>query len=516
MTKNELDITQFFWLILIGFVVALVARRFKVPYALALVVTGVIIGASPFLPQARLEPSLLFRVFLPPLLFEATINLRLEALKRDWKPITIYTLGGTLISTFVVGAIVSVVLGIPFKVAFVFGALISATDPIAVIGIFKRLGAGKRLTLIVEAESLFNDGVAVVLFAVALEIVAGRNVSLQGSLLQFLRLMMGGIALGAGIGWLAARVHDGLDDHLVEITLTSIVAFGSYLGAEALHVSGVMAVVSAGLVIGNYGMQSSMTPGTRLAVTAFWEYAGFVVNSLIFLLIGIEATYVHWNDKWLIVLVANVAVLVGRAAIYPLSWVVNRIKGDVPSAWQHILFWGGLRGALSLALALGLSRDFPLREMWIASTAGVVMFSLLGQGITLSPLLDHLQKTETPKADPEGKGRLMSEVVAIRAALLELERAKAQEVYPTWAFTLLLRRYQERLEQAEAALRTINPGAETPSIVVTTQLRESLFLAEKSAYQEAERSGWLSAEDWQKIAQRIDLELIALSSEKRE
>ena len=144
------------------------------------------------------------------------------------------------------------------------------------------------------------------------------------------------------------------------------------------------------------------------------------------------------------------------------------------------------------------------------------MFSLLGQGITLSPLLDHLQKTETPEADPEGKGRLMSEVVAIRAALLELERAKAQEVYPTWAFTLLLRRYQERLEQAEAALRTINPGAETPSIVVTTQLRESLFLAEKSAYQEAERSGWLSAEDWQKIAQRIDLELIALSSEKRE
>ena len=146
---------------------------------------------------------------------------------------------------------------------------------------------------------------------------------------------------------------------------------------DALHVSGVMAVVAAGLVLGNMGMQTAMTPGTLLAVTAFWEYAGFVVNSIVFLLVGIEVGFVDWRNKIGLALGVVVIVLVGRAAIYPISLLVNRLKGDVPLSWQHVLFWGGLRGALSMALVLGLDRNFPQRETLVAGTFGVVLFSLL-------------------------------------------------------------------------------------------------------------------------------------------
>ncbi len=511
MNQNHLNITQAYWLVLIAFMVALIARRIKAPYALVLVITGLILGISRLLPQVRLEPAILFTVFLPPLLFEAAINLRLEALKQDWKPIAIYTLGGTLLSTFIVGGLLSLVLRMPLPVGLVFGALISATDPIAVIGIFKRLGAGKRLTTIIEAESLFNDGVAVVLFTVMLTLAAGGKASIGNGLWEFTRLMAGGVVLGAGIGALASRVHYDLDDHLIEITLTTVVAFGAYLFAEALHVSGVMAVVAAGLVIGNFGMQTAMTPGTRLAVTAFWEYAGFVVNSIVFLLVGIEVSSVRWSDKAGIVVLAIVSVLAGRAVIYPLSVVVNRFKGEIPRAWQHILFWGGLRGALSMALALGLSRDFAQRETLIAATFGVVLFSLLGQGMTLGSLLKHLQVTGSDTAAiPNGAARLLSEAMACSAVLLELERMKLLEATPNWSWELLVRNYRERLEQTEASLEKLMPNFRDHQTLQAIQAKRLTLLAEKSAFQESERAGWLDEVDWQQIARRIDAELLDL------
>ena len=202
----NLNVTPFFWLILIAFIVALAARRAKFPYALALVLTGLALGATRLLPHVRLDPSLLFTVFLPPLLFESAIHLRAEALKRDWKPIGIYTLAGTISSTFIVGGLTAWVLGIPLAAGCVFGALISTTDPISVIAIFKRLGAGKRLTLIMEAESLFNNDTAVVLFTVMMGVMAGGKISFAQGVGQFIQLVAGGAVLGGGIGLLASRV----------------------------------------------------------------------------------------------------------------------------------------------------------------------------------------------------------------------------------------------------------------------------------------------------------------------
>lgn len=398
MDHTGSNVTQFFWLMLAAFVVALAARRVRAPYALALVVTGLLIGILRLLPHTHLNPSVLLTVFLPPLLFEAAINLRVDALRQDWKPIAVYTLAGTFLSTFIVGGLMSWLLRLSLPTALVFGALISPTDPISVIAIFKRLGASRRLTLILEAESLFNDTIAVILFTVMLAAVYGGKISAAQGSEQFLRLVIGGVILGGGLGWLASRIHYELDDHLVEITLTTVVAFGSYLSAEALGVSGVMAVVAAGIVIGNLGMPTAMSPGTRLAVSALWEYAVFVVNSLVFLLVGIEVTYVHWADKAGLVAASIAVVLIGRAAIYPLSVLVNRLGGRIPASWQHALLWGGLRGALSMALVLGLRLDFPQRDALVAATFGVVMFSLLVQGLTLGPLMRRLQLTGAPPA----------------------------------------------------------------------------------------------------------------------
>jgi CPA1 family monovalent cation:H+ antiporter len=516
MNQSGLNVTQFFWLLLISFLVALVARRVKVPYALALVVTGLVIGILRLLPQTHLEPSVLLTVFLPPLLFESAIYLRIEALRRDWTPIAIYTLAGTALSTFIVGGLMARALGVPFAAALVFGALISTTDPISVIAVFKRLGAGRRLTLIMEAESLFNNDTAVVLFTVMLGAVGGAKISVAGGIWQFLRLVIGGAMLGGVFGALASRVHYELNDHLIELTLTTVVAFGSYLSAEAMHVSGVMAVVVAGLVIGNYGIQFAMTPGTRLAVTAFWEYAGFVVNSLVFLLIGIEVADVRWADKLGVVLLSVLAVLIGRAAIYPLSLLVNRVGGDVPRAWQHILWWGGLRGALSMALVLSLGRDFPQRERLIAATFGVVLFSLLGQGLTIGPLLKRLGLTGVQAMQPKDLHGLMSEVIACQAALLELEKLRMMEAHPNWSVEMMMRDYRERLALREEALETLQPGYRALAAKQAAYARRQALLAEKNAYYESERQGWIEEEDWRQIAARIDAELLALAKEMPE
>jgi CPA1 family monovalent cation:H+ antiporter len=507
MTENTNHITSYFWLILIALIVALVTRRTRIPYALALVITGLAIGIPRLLPQAHLDPGLLFSVFLPPLLFESAINLRIEPLRRNWKPITIYTLAGTVASTFIVGGLAARALQIPVAAGLVFGALISTTDPISVIAIFRRLGADRRLTLIMEAESLFNNDTAVVLFTVMMGVLAGGHISYAASIWEFARLVVGGALLGIGCGWLASRVHYELDDHLVEITLTSVVAFGSYLSAETLHVSGVMAVVSAGLVIGNYGMQNAMSPGTRLAVSAFWEYAAFVVNSIVFLLIGIEVAYVRWQDKIFTTLGAIGAVLLGRAAIYPISLLVNRLKGDVPRAWQHILFWGGLRGALSMALVLGLDHRFPERDTLVAGTFGVVVFSLLAQGSTLGALMRRLGLA-SPRLEQTDQQRLLAaEIVATLAALTELDRLRTQETHPNWAIELLVQRYRTQLTEQEAAMEAVQPDYRARNAEQTLAAYRNVVAAEKSAFQEAERQGWLAPHDWERIAARLDTEL---------
>jgi len=511
-----LDAGQFFWLLLIATVVAMLGRRVKIPYALALVITGLLIGAPHLLPQAHLEPHTLFTVFLPPLLFESAIHIRLDALRKNWVAIAVYAVGGTVLSTFIVGYLAAWALAIPLSVALVFGALISSTDPISVVAVFKRLGVGRRLSLIVEAESLFNEGAAVVLFGVLVGVAMGGTITAATAIQQFLSVVVGGAAVGVGIGALASRLTREFDDHLLEIMLTTVVAFGSYLCAEAVHVSGVIAVVAASLVIGNWGMQTGMSPTTRLAVMSFWEYAAFVVNSFVFLLLGIEVTVVNLWANIGPLLAAILIVLGARAAaIYGLSPLVSRAKGDVPHAWRHVLVWGGLRGALSVALALGLPQQFPHRDTLVVLTFGVVLFSLLGQGLTIGPLLRRLGLTEKKTAVSDQQ-RLASETLACRAGLDEMERLAKKGVLPRAICETVAGDYRTRMGQIEEQVAELHLSSRD---LLEQQLREArrlALLAEKTALQEAEREGLVDEEQLQPMMQQIDEKLVRAGVEHPE
>lgn len=387
------DPNLFLPLFLIAVFVALLARKLQIPYAVALVGAGLVIGFSHLLPRARLDPHVLLTLFLPPLLFKTALLLDYLDLKKNLLPICIYTFGATLISAWVVTFGSTWFLPIPLKVAFVFGALISATDPIAVIAVFQKLGAPARLALLIESESLFNDGLAAVLFTIATQTVLGRHIPPAGIVLHFIILLLGGIGIGGLIGLLASLFHRHVDDHLLELMLTTVTAFGSYLIADRVHASGVVSVVTAGLIVGHIGSEA-MSLHTKEAVYAFWEYAEFVVNSLVFLLIGAELASLPWFMLWKAALVAALLVIVGRLGIYPLSFLANRLNASIPLRWQHILWWGGLRGALSMALVLSLSPRFPFRPQLVAMTFGTVAVSILLQGLTMGPLLYRLLPKE--------------------------------------------------------------------------------------------------------------------------
>ena len=484
-----LDVTQVFWLMLIASAVAMATRRFRVPYALGLVVVGLLIGLPRLLPQAHLDPHVLFTIFLPPLLFEASINLRADALRAAWKPIAAFALVGTLIATFVSGGLAAWLLGLPLAVALVFGALMAPTDPISVMAILKRLGVDHRLALIVEAESLFNDGVAVVLFSVLLAAALGGALGPFAAIGQFLLVVLGGAGVGILIGALASWVTHAFNDHLLEITLTTVVAFGAYLCAEAMHVSGVVAVVAAGLVVGNWGMRTGMSPTTRLAVHSFWEYAAFAGNSLVFLLVGIEASLVEWWTRLPLVAGACLAVLAGRAAaVYLVAPALGLVRAPVPLAWRHLLFWGGLRGALSMALVLGLPAGLPYRAELVSMTFGVVLFSLLGQGLTVGVLATRLGLAAGEVKD-EAFRRLSAARLAWQAAIVELDRQAARGALPAAIVAGVAQDFRARVAAADVAIGDLHLSDEALRAEHEAKAYGLAYQAARNALQEAQIAG---------------------------
>lgn len=394
-------ITIFITLLLIASGVAMLTRWIRVPYTLALVIVGIAISPMQFLPSVHISPDLILLIFLPALLFEASWNLKLGNLRANLVPILTLATIGVCLSVGITGAILHFGIRLPWAAALLFGAIISATDPISILALFRKLGAPERLTFIIEGESLANDGTAAVVFRILLGVVIGATTAGNPGILA-LRLfggfavgVLGGFAIGTAVGFLTSKVTSYFDDHLLEISLTTIAAYGSFLLAEALHVSPVIAVLVAGVIIGTYGRRAGMSPNTQVAVDSFWEYAAFVVNSLVFLLIGLEIPLSMLGRNITQVAWAILAMIVSRAVvIYGLTPFNNLLSERVSARWQHVLFWGGLRGSLSIALALSVPLLVPDRTQLVAMTLGIVVFSLLAQGLTISPLLRWLKIPE--------------------------------------------------------------------------------------------------------------------------
>jgi len=381
--------------LLIAAIVAMVVRRLKVPYTVGLMLTGIVLAVSPFpSDDIGMTKDLIFNIFLPPLIYEAAIYIKWHELRRDLPVILTLATVGVLLSAAVMAAGMHYLAGWGWQSAILFGVLIAATDPVSVIATFKEAGVHGRLRLLVEAESLFNDSTAAISFSIAVAFAMGGGMTVSGTFMTLVITVVGGILCGllvaGGVLVLAGRTND----HLVEITLTTVAAYGSFLLAERFHLSGVLASLVAGLLTGNIGSLGSFTDKGREAVLSFWEFIAFTVNSLIFMLIGIRGAYQDFSNLLIPIVIAIVLVLIGRAlAIYPLSALFSRSALlQVRSSHQHILFWGGLRGALALALALGLPPELAQREAIVTVAFGVVAFSIFAQGLTIVPLLRKLKE----------------------------------------------------------------------------------------------------------------------------
>jgi CPA1 family monovalent cation:H+ antiporter len=378
--------------------VAIAVRRLRVPYTVALVVVGLALGALHVVAPPHLTKELLFSAFLPGLLFEAAFDIDSHDFWRNKLAISALAVPGVLVAIGLTALVTTAVLGalglevgFTWRYGIVFGALIAATDPVAVVSVFKYVKAPGRLRTLVEGESLLNDGTSVVLLTLILSYVAGTQSGAGAMFVEFVRIVGGGVLMGLGFGAAASEMTKRVDDAMIEITLTMIAAYGSFALAEQVHVSGVIATVVAGMACGNYGRRVGMSPTTRLAVESFWEYVAFALNSVVFLLIGFEVNVGALAASWPQIVIAYVAVLVSRAGVIAgITLLLRRTRERIPAAWGAALAWGGLRGALSMVLALSLAFEFPHRSLLITLTFGVVLLSLLVQGVTMPWVLEKL------------------------------------------------------------------------------------------------------------------------------
>ena len=378
-------------LLLIAAIVAMLARRFRMPYSVGLVVAGVGLSLFHALPQIQFSRQLIFTILLPPLIFEAAFHIQWHELRNDFGVILALASVGVLLSACVTTLGLHYIVNWEWSSAILFSLLIAATDPVSVIAMFKEVGQRGRLRFLMEAESLFNDGTAAAAFTIAVAFFLRGNITTAGAVKTLVLTIGGGILCGAAIAFIVLLLAGRTEDHLVEITLTTVGAYGSFLLAEHFQSSGVLATLTAGLVLGNIGPLGALSPKGRDAVASFWEYAAFVGNSFIFLLIGMNGTKAHFPEVWSTALVAILLLIAGRAAavyltLLPFSHSSSRVKLQ----HQHVLFWGGVRGALALALALGLPATLPRREEIITVSFAVVAFSIFVQGLTIVPLLRHL------------------------------------------------------------------------------------------------------------------------------
>ena len=490
-------------------IVGIVARRLRLPYTIGLVLMGLALALRGQF-EIDITPNLILGLLVPPLIFEAAFHLNLPELRRNLAPILAFAILGVVITTVLVGGIVARGTGMPLSLALVFGALVSATDPVSVVALFRSLGIPKRLQVLLEGESLLNDGTAIVVFnlVVASALVATQSPITSGSaalfsnIIVFIGVSGGGLAVGLALGMVLSRIIERVDDYLIETTLTSVLAYGAYLIAEALGVSGVLAVVAAGLVNGNIGPKG-MSPTTRIVVFNFWEYAAFLSNSFVFLLIGLRIDLRLLLANWQLILWAIGGVLAARAVtVYGLAWI-----GKIEIRWQHILFWGGLRGAISLALALSLPLGLGgARDQLQAMAFGVVLFTLLVQGFSMGPLMRRLNLVQYDEKQSEYQRR-HARAVASRRATEHLARMGRQGLISehTWQ-TLATSLKEHNLALANSVKEVITADHNVQIAELDTARREYLR-ALRSSFAESLRDGVISDETYSQLVAEVDAAL---------
>lgn len=386
----ELSLDTFALLMIVTALVAIVTTRLRVPYSVGLVLAGIALASLPLHATFPITQHLLFLVLLPPLVFETAYHMQWRTLRRDLPIVLTLATVGVVLAAAITALGMHALAKWGWASAWAFGMLIAATDPVSVIATFKEAKIGGRLQLLLVAESLLNDGTAAVGFSVALLPVtaADEGWAHLGPWGATPVVLVGSVLCGLVASGVTLLLTRRTSDHLLEITLATVAAYGSFLLAEYFDFSGILAALVSGLVCGNVGVLKALSPRGQAAISAVFEFMAFVANSLIFLFIGVQcATHPFWSLLVPVIAAIGLVVLGRAATVYGLCACFAGSRWRVDRGHQHVLFWGGLRGALALALALGLPDSLPERDAIIATAFAVVTFSIFVQGLTMAPLL---------------------------------------------------------------------------------------------------------------------------------
>jgi len=506
-------------LLLVATGVALVSRRYNLPYITGLVLAG--LAVTELLPSPlRLDSDLILNLLLPILLFQAAINTDISRLRSTIKPISLLAGPGVILASGMTATVLKFALGLDWISALLVGTILAITDTVSVIAVFKDIAVPSRLSTVVEGESLFNDGVALVLFSLILQVHTTGSITFLGGLQQFVVVIVGGILLGLAIGYLGALLFVALsEDALSGILLTVAIAFGTFQAGQWLQVSGVVAVVVAGLTVGNRGLTQTRSASSKITLLNFWEYADFCVNTFIFLLIGLE---VDPRLLWKIIpaiAIAIVAYQIGRLlSVYPLLAISNRFDLPIPLRWQHVLFFGNIKGSLSMVLVLSLPASLPGRSDLIALVYGAVFASLIGQGLSLSWFVKRLKISAVSESRQQIEA-LQAQLIAAKAAQNELAILHDTGVLSKAVYEEMRSTYQVQVAEAESNLRDLH-NRRTDSITSnygrTAKLngvRRRLLMVERSALNDAARKQILSADIIAPRLRAIDDQLMNLEDE---
>ncbi|HEY9767065.1 MAG TPA: cation:proton antiporter [Coleofasciculaceae cyanobacterium] len=502
------NLEQFLLVLSVSLSVATISRIFswfrQIPYTLLLVIVGLGL-AFVDIRLARLSPELILEIFLPPLLFEAAWNTRWRNLKNSLIPVSLFAVFGVVISIVGVAFPLSYFIDdMPWPIALLVGACMSSTDPISIVALLRELGASKRLTTLIEGESLFNDGVAVVAFLLLVNIPLGiGEFDISTIVIRFITFAGIGFSVGGLIGFGISYLTQRFDLPLVEQSLTLVSAYGTYLITEELGGSGVIGVVTVGIILGNFGSQIGMNPRTRLLLSEFWDFLAFFVNSIVFLLIGDQINFSSLKSNFGLIVIAIAAVLATRAiAIFGLgniSNLVSRTKTNLKE--QTVLWWGGLRGSVSIALALSVPEVLSSRQEIIDTVFGVVLFSLLVQGLSMKWLLSTLDLIGDQPLRQEYSELLARKVAMTRVLNYLNSNELAEDIDPEYY------RYQKELVKGELKsirekIATMQKKYERLRSLTMEQLKEQLLDIEADTYAEFIRAGKLN-ENLSPVLQKI-------------
>jgi monovalent cation/hydrogen antiporter len=510
-------------------ILATLARTARVPYPIVFVVGGLLLALTPGVPDVELAPELVFLLFLPPLLYLAAFNTSIRDVRANLWPILTLAIGLVLATAAVVAVLAHALLpDLGWPAAFALGAIVSPPDAVAAMAVFRRLGVPRRMVTILEGESLFNDATALVAYQTALGASAVAFSAGQIGL-RFVLVGLGGVLVGLVVGRVIAWLRESLDDTPVEITISLLTPFAAYLPAEWLGVSGVLAVVTAGLCVGRFAPRI-MQPETRLRGRAVWEMVEFVLNGLVFVLIGLQLSAIlpALASRSLLsliglgLLISLAAILVRLvwvfAAAYLSRWVGRGRRGvelSAPPQETFIVGWAGMRGIVSLATALALPLDMPERSLLLFLTFCVILVTLVGQGVSLPWLVRRLRLVGDAS---DGHQELHARTAASRAATVRIEQLAAEWPGHLPLIEALRAEYAHRSshigshdhdgDEPEAAL-----GEDAEQELLEHRLiRRAVIDAERSAVLDLWRREEIDDETWRSIQRDLDLEELRMEA----